>query len=98
MATDESKMKSSKLLKRKNCLLQEISQFNNYIGRKIYENNSSNITFMDIGDSSEISKEIRDRKRKFEDRPVHIEVPLITYFDFQNEMAKLEKETDLAFM
>jgi hypothetical protein len=98
IATEDSKAKNSKLLKRKNCLFQEIIEFNNFFPNKLGESNSSNSSLKDISDSSEFCKEFQERKRKFENRPVHIEVPLQRYFEFQNEMQILEKETDLAFM
>ena len=91
-------MKNDKFLKRKNCLIQEIIQFDNFFPNKLGEGYPSNLSLKDTSNPSDIRKDFQERKRKFENRPLHIEVPLQRYFEFQNEMQSLEKETDLAFM
>ena len=95
MISTESKMKGSKVLKQKNCLIKEVNlldsllehQPDTKIDMKVLQINSEEL---------ETTDSYSERKRKFETRNSKMDIPLQKFFDFQNDMESLEKDTDLA--
>ena len=95
MISTESKMKGSKVLKQKNCLIKEVNlldsllehQPDTKIDMKVLQINSEEL---------ETTDSYSERKRKFETRNSKMDIPLQKFFDFQNDIESLEKDTDLA--
>ena len=93
----EAKTNGSQLTKQKNGLYKEMSQFCNKFGKEMLENNMPMTSTENQDGPLDIKKEFTERKRKFDNRPNHVKVPLETFFDFQEKMKVLEEYTDLSF-
>ena len=86
----------NKLLQKKNCLLNEVSHF-----CKLFQNattaNPELSSLSPNGSPSAAIHEFGARKRRFDGRKNHVEVPLETFFAFQDELKRMEKQTDILF-
>ena len=86
----------SNLLQKKNCLLNEVSHFCKLFQNATTANPELSSLFLN-GSPSAAIHEFGARKRRFDDRKTHVEVPLETFFAFQDELKRMEKQTDILF-
>ena len=95
MISTESKMKGSKFLKQKNCLIKEVNLLNSLLEHQPDTNIDMKVTPIKTKELETIES-YSERKRKFETRNTKIDIPLQKFFDFQSDMEILEKDSDLA--
>ena len=95
MISMESKMKGSKVLMQKNCLIKEVNLLNSLIEHQPDTNIDMKVPPIKSEELETIDS-YSERKRKFETRDTKMDIPLQKFFDLQSDMEILERETDLA--
>ena len=71
-----------------------MDQFCRLFGNEFYNKSEEPLT---TSDSTDLKTAFKERKRKFQDRSMDVQIPLYKFWDYQKHMEYLETITNLVF-